>query len=122
MFPEQYTTRLQTLQDSVDPIPTNIVKAVIRHDLLENEPLETMFKEFDDVPLGSASIAQVHRAVLLDGREVAVKVQRPSEEPKLRGDIGNLKAFSKRFRDSLPVDYYRVFCELYVVYVQRECV
>lgn len=51
---------------------------------------------------------QVHRAVLVDGRQVAVKVQRPSEEPKLRGDIGNLKAFSKRFRDSLPVDYYKV--------------
>jgi predicted unusual protein kinase regulating ubiquinone biosynthesis (AarF/ABC1/UbiB family) len=62
--------------------------------------------------LGSASIAQVHRAVLLDGREVAVKVQRPSEEPKLRGDIANLKAITKTFRESLPVDYYTVFCEL----------
>jgi predicted unusual protein kinase regulating ubiquinone biosynthesis (AarF/ABC1/UbiB family) len=55
---------------------------------------------------------QVHRAVLVDGREVAVKVQRPSEEPKLRGDIANLKAFAQRFRSSLPVDYYPVFCEL----------
>lgn len=52
------------------------------------------------------------RAVLLDGREVAVKVQRPAEEPKLRADIQNLKAFALRFRESLPVDYYPVFCEL----------
>lgn len=107
MFPKQYTDRLQTLQDSVDPIPASVVKAVVRQDLLEGEPLSVMFKEFDDTPLGSASIAQVHRAVLVDGRQVAVKVQRPSEEPKLRGDIGNLKAFSKRFRASLPVDYYK---------------
>jgi len=112
MFPKQYTDRLMSLQDSVEPIPTSVVKAVVRQDLLEGEPLENLFKEFDEIPLGSASIAQVHRAVLRDGREVAVKVQRPSEEPKLRGDIANLKAFSKRFRDSLPVDYYRVFCEL----------
>ncbi len=138
MFPKAYTDRLMSLQDSVEPVPTPVVKAVVRQDLLEGEPLESLFREFDDVPLGSASIAQVHRAVLRDGREVAVKVQRPSEEPKLRGDIGNLKvrygeewrathfssllthliplnsrqAFSKRFRDSLPVDYYRVFCEL----------
>lgn len=108
MFPKQYTDRLQKLQDSVDPIPASVVKAVVRQDLLEGEPLEVMFREFDDAPLGSASIAQVHRAVLADGRQVAVKVQRPSEEPKLRGDIGNLKAFSKRFRESLPVDYYKV--------------
>ncbi|TFJ88515.1 hypothetical protein NSK_000089 [Nannochloropsis salina CCMP1776] len=112
MFPKAYTDRLMSLQDSVEPVPISVVKAVVRQDLLEGEPLENLFKEFDEVPLGSASIAQVHRAVLRDGREVAVKVQRPSEEPKLRGDIANLKAFSKRFRDSLPVDYYRVFLEL----------
>jgi aarF domain-containing kinase len=41
---------------------------------------------------------QVHRAVLVDGRRVAVKVQRPSEEPKLRADVANLKLFAQRFR------------------------
>lgn len=92
MFPKAYTDRLMSLQDSVEPVPISVVRAVVRQDLLEGEPLENLFKEFDEVPLGSASIAQVHRAVLRDGREVAVKVQRPSEEPKLRGDIANLKA------------------------------
>ena len=48
------------------------------------------------------------------GREVAVKVQRPSIESKLLGDIANLKALAKTFRDtpSLPLDYYTVFSEL----------
>lgn len=59
MFPKQYTDRLQKLQDAVDPVPASVVKAVIRQDLLEGEPMEVMFKEFDDKPLGSASIAQV---------------------------------------------------------------
>lgn len=112
LFPKQYTDKLQVLQDKVDPIPTNVVKSIISSELLEGEPLSILFRSFDEEPLGSASIAQVHKAVLLDGRTVAVKVQRPAEEPKLRGDIANLKAFSKRARTYLPVDYYPVFCEL----------
>lgn len=112
LFPEQYTTKLQALQDSVEPISTSLIKRIVSNELLEGEPLETLFESFDDEPLGSASIAQVHKAVLLDGRTVAVKVQRPAEEPKLRGDVGNLKAFAARFRGALPVDYYPVFCEL----------
>ncbi|CAN0343333.1 unnamed protein product [Ascophyllum nodosum] len=112
LFPEQYTTKLRSLQDSVEPIPTDLVKALISQELLEGEPLETLFRVFDEEPLGSASIAQVHKAVLRDGRTVAVKVQRPAEEPKLRADVANLKAFAQRFRKYLPADYYPVFCEL----------
>jgi aarF domain-containing kinase len=62
--------------------------------------------------LGSASIAQVHRATLLDGRIVAVKVQRPGIGPKLLGDIQNLKNFAKLVGDALPIDYYKIFCEI----------
>jgi aarF domain-containing kinase len=68
------------------------------------------------VPLGSASVAQVHRAVLTKKyghREVAVKVQRPSIEEKLMGDVANLKQLAKLFRSAdLPIDYYTVFSEL----------
>merc|ERR1719159_369844 len=90
----------------------DIVRAVVQQELLGGEPLSELFADFDDEPLGAASIAQVHKATLLDGRTVAVKVQRPSIEPKLRGDIANLKRISKQLRDQLPVDYYTVFCEL----------
>ena len=55
---------------------------------------------------------QVHKAKLLDGRVVAVKVQRPGVEPKLLGDIENLKNFALLVGDSLPIDYYKIFCEL----------
>lgn len=57
---------------------------------------------------GSASIAQVHKAKLLDGRTVAVKVMRPGIEAKLLGDVTNLKQFSKVVSKALPVDYYKV--------------
>ena len=112
LFPEQYTSKLASLQDDLDPMPAEQIKAVVERELLLGEPLETIFASFDDEPLGSASIAQVHAATLLDGRRVAVKVQRPNCEPKLRGDIANLKSFSKKLASALPVDYYTVFCEL----------
>jgi hypothetical protein len=60
------------------------------------------------MPTPLLSHTQVHKAVLLDGRVVAVKVQRPNVVPMLLGDIGNLKAFSLRLRSQLPVDYYTV--------------
>jgi len=112
LFPPQYTTKLMALQDSVEAVPASLIKAIVRQELLEGEDLDTLFRSFEDAPLGSASIAQVHKAVLADGRTVAVKVQRPAEEPKLRGDIKNLKSFAKQFREFLPVDYFTVFSEL----------
>ena len=112
LFPEQYTSRLSSLQDGLDPMPASQVRAVVEEELLQGERLDTIFASFDDEPLGSASIAQVHAATLLDGRRVAVKVQRPNCEPKLRGDIANLKSFSQKLASALPVDYYTVFCEL----------
>ncbi len=112
LFPEAYTSKLQQLQDGIEPMPFPLVKSVVEQELLDGAPLSELFTHFEPTPLGSASIAQVHKATLLDGRVVAVKLQRPNVEPKLRGDIANLKRISKALRKSLPVDYYAVFCEL----------
>jgi aarF domain-containing kinase len=117
LFPSQYTDAMSGFTDNLDPMPVELAKAVVQTELLGNEPFEDVFSEFDDVPLGAASVAQVHRALLTDkygGREVAVKVQRPGIESKLMGDIANLKAITRAFRDTptLPLDYYTVFCEL----------
>lgn len=112
IFPEQYTEKLAILQDALDPLPGHVIKDVVRRELLDGAELSDLFQSFDDECLGSASIAQVHKAVLLDGRTVAVKVQRPAVEGKLLGDIANLKTFAKIVADALPIDYYKVFCEL----------
>jgi len=118
LFPRQYTDALSGLTDMLDPMPVELVRAVVKQELLhEGEAFEDVFSSFDVEPLGAASVAQVHRATLsakYGGREVAVKVQRPAIEPKLLGDVANLKNLARWFRnnEAIPVDYYVVFSEL----------
>lgn len=112
IFPEEYTTKLSIMQDALDPLPGYVIKDIVKKELLHGAELDEIFSWFDEEPLGSASIAQVHKAQLLDGRIVAVKVQRPGIEAKLLADIANLKTFSKLISSALPIDYYKVFCEL----------
>lgn len=119
IFPFEYTSKLAVMQDALDPVPGDEIKKVVRKELLGNAELSELFLDFDDEPLGSASIAQVHRATLLDGRQVAVKVQRPNIEPKLLGDIENLKQFAKLVTKSLPIDYFKIFSELERTLIQE---
>ena len=79
---------LLQLQDSLPPEPFPAIKAAIERAL--EAPVETLFSEFDPVPVGAASIAQVHRAVTTEGRDVAVKVLRPGIEEEFAARARNL--------------------------------
>ncbi|MCB2015220.1 MAG: 2-polyprenylphenol 6-hydroxylase [Sphingobium sp.] len=76
---------LLTLQDALPPVPFPAIRAQIESAL--GGPIEQFFSRFDEEPVGAASIAQVHRAVTTDGRDVAVKVLRPGITDKLARDI-----------------------------------
>lgn len=69
---------LLRLQDALPPLPFPVIRQRIEGSF--GRPLETFFSEFDESPVGAASIAQVHRAITTDGRQVAVKVLRPGIE------------------------------------------
>ena len=75
VVPAPYTKSLSRLQDSVPPRPIAQVRALIEAEF--ERPIAELFATFDDTPLGAASLAQVHRATLADGRQVVAKVQYP---------------------------------------------
>ncbi|WP_323809992.1 2-polyprenylphenol 6-hydroxylase [Sphingobium baderi] len=76
---------LLRLQDALPPVPVAIIRAQIEQSF--GRPLESIYSHFDEVPVGAASIAQVHRAVTTDGRDVAVKVIRPGVIDRFNRDI-----------------------------------
>ena len=85
LLPDGFAEELAKLQDSVAPIAFAEVRQVVESGL--KRPLAEVYSEFEETPIGSASMAQVHRARLLIGQRVVVKVQRPGIEEKVRIDL-----------------------------------
>jgi len=85
LIPHSFIAELEHLQDSVEPMSFADVEKTIEEEL--GARISNLFSEFDDKPLGSASLGQVHAAKLRDGRDVVVKVQRPGIREILKDDI-----------------------------------
>ena len=94
MVPPAYLEALERMQDNVAPVPFDEIREVVEQSL--GVRLSKPFTEFDETPIGCASLAQVHRACLRDGRTVAVKVQRPGIGPQIRADLDAIGALAKR--------------------------
>jgi ubiquinone biosynthesis protein len=98
---------LSKLQDEVPPFPFESVKIVIEEEL--EGPLDEFFSEFEEIPIASASIAQVHRACLIDGTEVAVKVQRLNLEDQIKKDIVLMRYLAKQADKRIKnLEYYNL--------------
>jgi predicted unusual protein kinase regulating ubiquinone biosynthesis (AarF/ABC1/UbiB family) len=95
-----YRAMLTKLQDSAPPMPTSSVHGVLRADL--GTQWRRQFATFDDQPVASASIGQVHRGVWKDGREVAVKIQYPGAGAALMGDLRQLSRVVKLAAGWIP--------------------
>ncbi len=93
LLPDDIAEELIKLQDRVPPFPGSLAKAIIEK--AHGQRIDKLFRDFNETPLASASVAQVHAATLHDGREVVVKVIRPDIEPVIRRDIGLLYVFAR---------------------------
>lgn len=115
LLPESYLRSLERLQSSVAPEPFEVIGAVVEEEF--ERPVDEVFAEFEREPLAAASLGQVHRARLSDGRRVAVKVQRPKVRAMVEADVemlGDVAAFldaytdlGRRYEFSRIVDVFR---------------
>jgi ubiquinone biosynthesis protein len=97
VVPPDIVFELRGLQDDVRPFPYEQAEQVIREDL--GLSVEQLFLEFDREPVAAASIGQVHRATLPNGRRVAVKVQRPDAPRQIEADLELLYQAARFARD-----------------------
>lgn len=85
MLPEKYCRELSKLRTDVQPLPFQTILNIVEEEL--KRPISQVFLKIQETPVGSASIAQVHPAILMDGRKVVIKVQRPAIHKIMENDI-----------------------------------
>ena len=100
LVPEDIVNEFSKLQDDVAPFPGSIARKIIE-DAYECE-LDEVFLEFDETPLASASVAQVHRATLKDGSDYIIKVLRPDIETLIRQDLSLLQFLAEKAEKYYP--------------------
>ena len=94
-LPPEAQAALATLQADVPPMAPSLAEGVIRSELGDDP--ERFFLDWNPLPVAAASVGQVHRAVLPDGREVAVKVQYPGIDRAIRSDLDNAEVLYNLF-------------------------
>jgi ubiquinone biosynthesis protein len=114
LLPEDLIVELEQFQQHARPVPVEQIKEVLLD--AYKKPVHMVFKHFDDIPIASASIAQVHRAELFTGEDVVLKIQRPGIEEVIEADIAILKQLADiiekyfpKFHSYQPVELVKVF-------------
>ncbi|MEW6571550.1 MAG: AarF/ABC1/UbiB kinase family protein [Nitrospirota bacterium] len=100
LITKPFADEFRKLQDEVPPFSTEEAKRIIEDETMS--PVQRTFQGFDDRPLAAASIAQVHHAVLLDGSDVIVKVQRPGIRQQIETDITIMSTIANLLERYVP--------------------
>ncbi|KAI0497001.1 hypothetical protein KFK09_023327 [Dendrobium nobile] len=98
LFPKEFVDELAQLQDRVPAFSPENAKAFIENEL--GLPVNLLFRNFEDQPIAAASLGQVHRAILHNGENVVIKVQRPGLKRLFDIDLRNLKLIAEYFQQS----------------------
>ena len=121
ILPQAYCDALATLQMDADPLPFEEITKALRS--IYGERFDSIFKSIDPKPLGSASLAQVHKAVLSNGDVVAVKVQRPGVRATMAQDIDVMRSLARRLssftKDNQMLDLRDVVEELWNAFLEE---
>ena len=100
LIPLDLVTELRKLQDKVEPFSREGIRQLVEEEL--GRPVDEVFSDFDDQPLAAASIAQVHRATLKDGRKVVLKIQRPNLDEVIETDLAILGWLANEAEERIP--------------------
>ncbi len=115
ILPKQFCDELAKLRTEVAPMPYDVVLETLRKEY--DVPLEEIFSTIEDEPLGSASVAQVHKARLVTGEAVAIKVQRPNVRAVMAQDIQIVRSLARHAKrvmgDEQVLDVQSVIEELW---------
>ncbi|ERL08349.1 ABC1 kinase family protein [Olsenella profusa] len=104
ILPESFCNELAKLRTNVEPMDRDLLLATLRAEY--ETPIEDIFDAIDDVPLGSASVAQVHKARLVTGELVAIKVQRPHVQEIMAQDISIMRSLAKHASGMMGSDQF----------------
>lgn len=100
LIPDDVLMELEKLVDQAKPVPFEEVEGVFREEL--GKELKQVFKKFDKEPIASASLGQVHFAVLRSGERVAVKIQRPEARKVVEADLEIMKGLAEFMEENVP--------------------
>lgn len=100
VFGEEWTEEFAHLQNNTHPLPITEIRDIIQAQL--SQPLDTIFSHIEAQPIGSASIAQVHRATLTSDEQVAIKVKRPGIESTVTADLRILNHIAQLLESEIP--------------------
>lgn len=110
LLPAPYMEALARLQDKVEPFPFTEVENIVQEQL--GFRLSKAFASFDNVPIAAASLGQVHKATMRDGRLVAVKVQRPNIKKQILEDLNAVSHVASFLDDYTEVGKQFHFCDM----------